>query len=385
MSNYIFNFSTRIISGSGTIDGVGEEIKKFGAKSVLIATDPFLMQSKTIDRVIKSLEEADVAYMLFPQVQPDPSVECVQNACTVLMSHQCDAVLGVGGGSAIDVAKGAAILATNAGPISQYEGADKIPVPPLPVFAIPTTAGTGTEVSQTTVLSDGAVKRSIRSVLSTPKVAFLDPTVLETIPRNVAISSALDALAHNIESYVSLWASPMTECLSEYGIRLVGENLRQYIANPKNAKAANNMQLSAMLGAAAFVNSRVGLPHALGMALGGVIHIPHGLACGIALAPCIEYSWIANPKKYKKIAELLGEDVGGLSDEVGAQRVVPAIVKLFESIATPIALSAYGVEEEHIEALAVEMVRPGLHLTDPRQANVDDARKIIQRAMNYGL
>lgn len=385
MNNYVFNFSTRIVSGAGAINKVGEEVKKFGAKNLLIATDPFLMQSKIIDVVTASLAQEGVEYVLFPQVQPDPSVECVQDACTVLLNNNCNAVLGLGGGSAIDVAKGAAILATNPGPIAQYEGADKIPNCPLPIFAIPTTAGTGSEVSQTSVLSDGEAKRSIRSVMATPKVAFLDPMVLETVPRKVAISSGLDALAHNIESYVSLWASPMTECLSEFGIKLAAENLRQHIANPKNAEAANNMQLSAMLGAAAFVNSRVGLPHALGMALGGVVHIPHGLGCGLGLAPCIEYSWIANPKKYKRIAELMGENVAGLSDEEGAQRVVPALKKLFESLDTPMALSAYGVKEEHLEALAAEMIRPGLHLTDPRQADVNDARAILAKAMNYNM
>ena len=155
MSNYVFNFSTRIVSGVGALDKVGEEVKKFGAKNLLIATDPFLMKSKTIDAVTASLDREGVEYVLFPQVQPDPSVECVQDACTVLLNNNCDAVLGVGGGSAIDVAKGAAILATNPGPIAQYEGADKIPNGPLPIFAVPTTAGTGSEVSQTSVLSDG--------------------------------------------------------------------------------------------------------------------------------------------------------------------------------------------------------------------------------------
>lgn len=385
MSHYVFNFSTRIVSGIGAIAEVGAEVKKFGVNKVLIATDPFLMKSKTIDAVTASLDNADIEYVVFPQVESDPSVECAQNACTILLSHNCDAVLGVGGGSAIDVAKGAAILATNPGPIAQYEGADKIPVAPLPIFAIPTTAGTGSEVSQTSVLSDGKAKRSIRSVMAAPKAAFLDPVVLESIPRKVAISSALDALAHNIESYVSLWASPMTECLSEYGIKLAAENIRQHIANPKNEEAANNMQLSAMLGAAAFVNSRVGLPHAFGMALGGVVHIPHGLGCGLGLAPSIEYSWIANPKKYKRIAELMGEDVAELSDVEGAQMVVPALKKLFKDLDTPMALSAYGVKDEHIDALAEEMIRPGLHLTDPRQANVEDAKTILHNAMNYNM
>ena len=178
----------------------------------------------------------------------------------------------------MDSGKAAAILATNIGPISQYEGAEKIPNHPLPIFAIPTTAGTGSEVSQSSILADGNVKRSIRSVWAAPKIAFLDPTVVETVPRKVAASAGLDALAHNLESYVSRWASPMTEALGEKGLKLIGESIFQYVANPKNHEAAQKMQMAAMLGAASFANSRVGLHHAFGMALGGVVQLPHGLA-----------------------------------------------------------------------------------------------------------
>ena len=382
-SQYAFYYSTKIVSGQSALEAIGEEIKVYGLKKALIITDRVIAKTVTMERVKASLCASGIGYALFEDVEPDPTVISVEAANELLKQECCDCVVGVGGGSALDAAKGAAILGTNDAPISQYEGANKIPNAPHPIFAVPTTAGTGSEVSQSSILSDGPVKRSIRSTMAAPKVAFLDPLAVATVPKSVAISSGLDALAHNIESYLSLWASPVSECLSMYGIRLAAENLRPYVANPQNVDAASNMQLSALLGAAAFANSRVGLPHALGMALGGVLHIPHGLGCGLALAPCMEYSWVGNPGKYRTIAGLMGRNTAGLTDKEAAEAAIGAVVELIHSLDTKIALSAHGVTVEHFELLAAEMIRPGLHLTDPRKAVLDDARAIIVRAMHY--
>lgn len=384
-SQYTFFYTTKIVSGPQVLGSVGEELAACGVKKTLIVTDKVIGKTAAMANVTASLDKAGISYAIFDDVEPDPTVASVEAACALLKQAACDSVIGLGGGSALDAAKGAAILATNPSPISQYEGANKIPFAPCPTFAIPTTAGTGSEVSQSSILSDGPVKRSIRSTMAAPKIAFLDPLAVSTVPKSVAVSSGLDALAHNIESYLSRWASPVSECLSMYGIRLAAENLRPYVANPANLEAAGNMQLSALLGAASFANSRVGLPHALGMALGGVLHVPHGLGCGLALAPCMEFSWIGNPAKYRTIAELMGMKTDGLTEKGAAKAAITAVVELIHSLDTTIALSAHGVREEHIEPLAAEMIRAGLHMTDPRTATLEDARAIIVRAMNYDI
>lgn len=384
-SNWTFIMSTKIVSGVNVIDAVGEELSLSGIKSILVVTDEAMMETEVIARVIKSLKTANINNVIFPQVQPDPTVKCAEDAYKVLSGNNCEAVIGVGGGSAIDVAKATAILATNPGPISQYEGANKIPTPPLPIYAVPTTAGTGSEVSQSSILADGPLKKSIRSIWAAPKAAFLDPTVVSTVPLKVAISSGLDALAHNLEAYVSRWASPMTECLNEKGLRLIGESIRQYLGNPENFEAASKMQLAAMLGAAAFANCRVGTPHALGMALGGAVHIAHGLGCGLALAPCIEFSWVANPIKYRKIAEFLGVRIEELSDVSAVKALIRYIVELEESFGVAPDLRSYGVTEEHIDILAEDMIRGGQQLTDPRSLSLEDAKAIVRRALDYKL
>jgi len=384
-NEFTFYYSTKVMSGNGVLKAIGSEIKAHACQKALIITDQVIAKSEALQIIRDSLEQAGVEYNVYAEVEPDPTVESIEAACAILQEHRCDCVIGLGGGSPMDAAKGAAIRATNAAPISQYEGANKIPNAPLPVFAVPTTAGTGSEVSQSSILTDGPVKRSIRSAMAAPKIAFLDPSCVATVPPSVAVSAGLDALAHNMESYLSLWSSPMSECFSATGIRLVAQNLRQYVANPKNLVAAGNMQLAALLGAASFLNSRVGLPHALGMALGGVIHIPHGLACGLALAPCMEYSWIGNPKKYRDIAEFMGENTAGMSDKVAAEAAIRAVVELIHSLDTQIALSCYGVGDEHVEPLAQEMIRAGLQLTDPRTSTVEDAKAIVSNAMHYDL
>ena len=384
-AQYTFFYTTKIVSGPEALDLIGDELKISGVKKTLIVTDKVMAGSETMAKAKASLAGAGNDFAVFEEVEPDPSVATVEAAAELLRLSACDSVMGLGGGSALDAAKGAAILGANDGPISQYEGANKIPNPPCPIFAVPTTAGTGSEVSQSSILADGPVKRSIRSTMAAPRIAFLDPLAVSTVPAAVAVSSGLDALAHNIESYLSLWASPVSECLSKHGIKLAAENLRPYMANPRNQEAAGNMQLSALLGAAAFANSRVGLPHALGMALGGLLHLPHGLACGLALAPCMEYSWIGNPGKYRTIAELMGVNTRGLTEKGAANAAVKAVVELIHSLDTVIALRAHGVKDEHLGPLAEEMIRAGLQLTDPRQSTLDDARAIIGRAMNYDL
>ena len=380
---FTFFYATKIVSGPGAVETIGDELKICGVKKTLIVTDKVIAKTETMAKAKASLANVGIDLTVFEGVEPDPTVTVVEAAAGFLKQNACDSVVGIGGGSSLDAAKGAAMLATNAGPISQYEGANKISNAPCPIFAVPTTAGSGSEVSQSSILTDGPIKRSIRSTMAAPKIAFLDPLAVSTVPKSVAVSSGLDALAHNIESFLSLWASPVSECLSMFGIKLAAENLRPYVANPQNLEAAGKMQLSALLGAAAFANSRVGLPHALGMALGGVMHMPHGLACGLALAPCMEYSWIGNPGKYRVIAELMGLNHGGLTEKAAAEAAIAAVTELIHSLDTRIALSAHGVKEEHIEPLASEMIRAGLQLTDPRQSTLNDARAIVGRAMNY--
>lgn len=383
--DWTFVYSTKIILGSTALSSVGNEMAKLNIKKLLIVIDPFLKNSTTEEKIQASLEASGISYTMFYVKPGDPTVQQVEEATKVYKENFCEATLGCGGGASLDTAKGAVILLTNPGPLSQYEGADKIPNAMPPIFEVPTTAGTGAEVSQSAILSDGSRKMSIRSIMLTPKAAFLDSEVVSTVPRNVAIGSGLDTLAHNVESFVSIWASPMSEIYSAEGIRLVGKSLRQYVANPFNEEAARDMQLSALLGAAAFTNSRVGIPHGLGTALGGFYHLPHGLACGISLPACMEFSWIANPAKYRRIGELLGVKNDGLSDSDACKNTVNAVVQLIHDLGIKCALVEHGVKPEDTGAIAEEIMRAGYPATDPRKTTLDDIKQIVTRAMYYDV
>lgn len=384
-SKWTFVCPTKLISGAGCLGTIGQEVLRNGFKRAMIVTDPVIAKSPMLDTILQSLNAENIDSIVFSQVEPEPTVENVENAVEVLKAHNCECLIALGGGSAMDAAKGAAVLATNTPPIQQYEGADKVPVTPMPLFAVPTTAGTGSEVSQSAVLRDGNAKRSVRSVGLIPRAAFLDPVVVSTVPYGVAVNCALDALAHNLEAYLSRWASPMTEMVNELGLRLIGENLLAYCANPGNLEAAANMQLAAMLGAAGFGNARVGLPHTMGMALGGVAHIPHGLACGISMPVCVKYSWPGNPAKYRRIAELLGVKVEGLNDMEMGQALVKYLYDLIRMLDKDVALSAYGVTDDQAEAIAADMFRQGMHVTDPREITLEGTTALVREAIHFAV
>jgi len=319
---------------------------------------------------------------IFSEVMPDPTVKLVEKGTEIIKNGNFDVIIGLGGGSNIDAAKAMSVMANNPGSIIDYEGADKFTNPPMPIIAIPTTAGTGSEVTYSSVITDTDrnYKFVVWSSLLVPRVAILDPRMPATAPRMVRVAAGMDALTHAIESYVSKNANTYTETLALSAIKLIEENLRQSVADSHNATAITNMQIAANMAGMAFTNTRLGIVHALALPPSAMFHVPHGLANAILLPHGMEFNLIANPKKFINIAKTMGEHVESMRLMDAAMSAVDAVIELADDIGAPVTLESVGVTRESLPKMAEDAMKSGHIAVNPREVTYDDALGILEKA-----
>ncbi|MGI5837552.1 MAG: iron-containing alcohol dehydrogenase [Chloroflexota bacterium] len=383
LSNWQFFAPTKIVFGPGSIGTIADEIKTLGVSKVLIATDKGVAKAGVLQKVVDLIRAAGLEVTIFDEVEPNPSVATVEKCYRLYKENGCQMAIGVGGGSSMDTAKATCILATNEGPITRFEGANKVPNTPAPSIAVPTTAGTGAEVTQTCVITDTSrnYKVSIRSTLNVCKVAILDPQLLTSLPPAVVASTGMDALAHAVESYLSTAASPLTEALSLEATRVIANRLRAFVANPADEQAAADMLYASMTAGLAFANGRLTAVHAIAHAVGGHFHVAHGVGCALMLAPVMEFCIPAAAAKMAKVAEVMGEDISGLSQEQAARKAVDAVVKLAKDIGVPTRLAEVGVTADKIDVLAADSEASGIQNTTPRKPTLEEIKNLIKNAM----
>ncbi|WP_134703977.1 iron-containing alcohol dehydrogenase [Ammoniphilus sp. YIM 78166] len=385
LDTFEFGLHTQIHYGIGRLNELGAILKNYDLDRVLICTDPGIAQSGVLEKVEGILQKSEIQYTVFKEVEPDPTLEVIGKVKQLFLDHQCQALIGLGGGSSIDTAKGASAAVANPGDLGQYEGKNKLPNRGPDIIAIPTTAGTGSEVTHATVLKDTQrqYKMGILSQHLHPKAAILDPELLTTLPRGLAAITGMDALSHAIESYTSNQAQPITEALGLHAIRLIGKNLRPFVARRTDIEAASQMMLASTIAGAAFIWGRVAAVHALSHPLGGRYKIPHGLANSILLPVVMEFNVSSNFEKFKEIAILLGEDVSGLSLRDAAYRSVTAVKNLVEDLEIHATLSANNVKlsPEELQVVAQEAFDSGIALANPKAVSVQDLKKILEKAL----
>ncbi len=383
LTSWQFHAPPRIVFGPGMVKTVGDEAKALGAKRVLVVTDKGVAGAGILAKVLGSLQAAGLETQVFDKVEANPRVGTVEAGHRLFVEKGCDLAVGVGGGSSMDSAKAICILATNPGPITQYEGANKYPHTPAPTIAVPTTAGTGAEVTQTCVVTDPSrnYKISVRGSTNVSRAAILDPQLLTSLPPAVVASTGMDALAHAVESYLSTSASPLTEALALEAIRVIAARLRDFVRNPADESTAAEMMYAAMTAGLAFANSRVTAVHAIAHALGGHFNVPHGVACAMMLPPVMEFCLPVAAAQLTRIASAMGEDVAGLSAEAAAPRAVTAVIRLKRDVGIPERLRDVGVTPDRIEALAIDADVSGIHLTTPRKVTLEDEKRLIESVM----
>jgi alcohol dehydrogenase class IV len=371
-----------VIFGNGAIHQVGESCLRLGATNVLIVSDPGIIEAGWIDVVIKSCKQIGLKYTTFYDVTINPKDSEVEKGCEVYTQNECDAIIGIGGGSAIDVAKAIAILATNGGRIHDYEGIDKIKHPLPPQVMIPTTAGSGSEVSQFSVIVDttGQKKMTIVSKSLIPDIAIIDPETLSTKSARLTASTGLDVLTHGIEAYVSLAATPLTDVQAKNAISLVAQYLRPSVASKINKEAKTNMAMASLQAGLAFSNAILGAVHAMSHAIGGKYPILHGDVNSILLPHVMEYNLLANPKKFADIALFFGVDTRGMSDMEAGKKAIEYVKNLTVDIGAPQRLSDIGLEKEEIRKMSLIALHDACMITNPRDVTVEDIEEIFRKA-----
>lgn len=384
---HTFSNPTEILYGTGSIRQLANLVTKEQAKKVLVITDPGVCQAGLVQEVETQLHAAGVGYDVFADVEPNPSVATVEKAFQQYRTCCADMLIAMGGGSAIDVGKAVSVLAANGGTITQYEGIDTFTHPIVPLIAIPTTAGTGSEVTLFTVITD--TKRDYKLTVGgrklAPAYAIVDPALTLTMPRSVTASTGLDALVHAIESYTSLAAYPLSEALALEAIRVISANLRQAVFNGANLAARENMLYGSLVAGLAFNNTRLGNVHAMSHPVSAMFKVAHGVANSILLPHVMEFNVYAVPEKFRAIANAMGYCTDGLPLMEAAQLAIMAVKELAADIGIPSSLRDTGVHEDAIPQMTQDAMKSGNIAVNPRKTTEADIRMLFEKAMGPSI
>ncbi len=382
---YQFKAPSVIVNGPGAAREVGSFAKGLGKKA-LIVTDGNLEKFGLLKEVRASLEAAGVPFAVYDKVVTEPTMDYTEEGLKVYKGWQADFLIAVGGGSPMDTAKSIAALSTNSGKITDFMGANKIPKPGAPLIAIPTTAGTGSEVTPFTIITDTVrdVKMLIASLYIIPHVALVDPLMTLTMPQEITAATGLDALTHAIEAYVSVKAQPITDTLALQAIRVISANLRQAWSNGDNLEARTNMVMGALQAGLAFANSSVALVHGMARPIGAYFHAPHGVSNAALLPTVIEFSVLGNPRRYADIAEAMGEITEGFSLLDAAYLAAEAVKRLNDDLKVP-TLKGLGVEEKKfnsvVKQMAADAIASGSPGNNPRKATPEEIVELYKKAL----
>ena len=374
----------RTLLGKDALYEAGEEIKMLRGHKALIVTDPGVAATGLVSALGEQLGIAGIGSEVYDKVIPEPPARLIDEAVLKAGTQDCDVVIGLGGGSSLDVAKGAAMMAVHEGNILDYVGVNMFLRRGLPLILVPTTAGTGSEGSWVCVVTDEKenTKKSLYSSLLLPDTAILDPMVTLSMPQQVTADTGFDALVHAIDSYISLNATPYTKILAIQAISLIARNLPVAYAKGTDAEARYNMLLAANLAGMAFTSGGLGATHGLAYPLGAEFHMSHGRSNAIMLLYVMSFNKTGNLRGYADIAETMGENISGLDPYEAAERSVEAVKKLLRAVNIPHRLSDYGIKADHIPSLVQGGLKQSrFFVANPRNLCEDEIREIYQNAL----
>ena len=349
---FSYYLPTKLSFGFGALEGLGAEVKGLGGTRVLVVTDSVMVKTGIAGRVTGLLGKA--SFEVFDGVEAEPKIEVAQSVGEKARSAPYDLVVGVGGGSSMDMAKVAAGLATNPGSARSYVGSDLFTRKPLPSIMVPTTAGTGAELTVTSMVTVDGHKQWINSPLLLPSAAVVDPELTMTMPQGVTAATGMDALCHNAEAYLSNSASPITDSAALEGVRLIVNNLEKAYDSGSDRGAREGMSLGALMGGIA-LQAKMVYGHSIGYTIATRFRLAHGVSCGLPLPYIISNYAVACAPKMKKLAEAAGVDAEGRPAELGV-RVAERVRSIAAHVRIPTTMKELGVAEGDLQALADECV-----------------------------
>ncbi len=383
LSNLRKFVAPEILFGAGARKTVGNYARTFGARKVLLVSDPGVQQAGWVADVEQTLREALIEYVLFTDVSPNPRSEEVMRGAALYESEDCNLIVAVGGGSPMDCAKGIGIVSSHGRHILEFEGVDTLTVPIPPLILIPTTSGTSADVSQFAIINDEfeRVKISIVSKSVVPDVSLIDPETTMTMDPFLTACTGVDALVHAIEAFVSTGSGPMTDMHALDAIRLINGNLADLIRHPDDLQLREQVMLGSMKAGLAFSNAILGAVHAMSHSLGGYLDLPHGLCNAMLLEHVIDFNYRETPDKFKVIADTLGVDVRGMNSSEIRKRLMQRVIGLKQEVGLKESLAVFGVNVSDIPSLSKNAIKDPCILTNPRKSSRRDVEVIYEEAL----
>jgi alcohol dehydrogenase class IV len=361
-----FMMPSAIYFGNDSSRKIADVVSSFGVSKILIVTGKVVRKIGMLEPVEKALESISKSFIVYDGVEQEPITDYVEIGLEIYRKNKCELVIGLGGGSPLDVAKAISAMSANEGKISDYKGIDKLQKRGAPIIAVPTTSGTGSEVTRYCAIIDPVtnVKMLITSPHIIPDVAIVDPVLTVSCPKGLTAATGIDALTHAIEAYVSVKANPLSDMFALQAVSLLAGNLRTAWANGNNLEAREKVMIGAMYAGIAFCNSSVALVHGMSRPIGANFNIAHGISNAAILGTVMDFSYIGNVARYADLAEAMGNEVHVLSEIEGARAAVDSVKELIADLEIP-TLRGLGLDKKKLEALAQKMAEDAIASGSP--------------------
>lgn len=382
MKEFSFSVPQEIIVGKGSLARLPEAAEKLGGKHGFIISGPHLNKMGIVASCSESLENAGIKVDAYTETEGNPSVETVEKAAAAFCKSGADFIIALGGGSPMDVAKAVGVVARYGGSITEYEGGGRVPGDIIPLIAIPTTAGTGSEVTAFSVITDHSrnYKLTVFSYKLIPAYAILDPELLTTAPVSVAAACGIDAMVHALEAYISKDASPFSDAMAEKALELIGKNIRRYVADRTDIEAAEAMITGSLFAGIAFSWARLGDVHAMSHPVSAYFDVPHGVANAILLPAIVEYNALADRGKYLKLFNYISLTPASEA-EFEPFMLVDLLTELNEQLGIPGSLGEVGVTADKFDAMADDAMKSGNIAVNPRSTTKKDVLFLYEKAL----
>ncbi|PET81740.1 iron-containing alcohol dehydrogenase [Bacillus cereus] len=383
-----FRMPKSVLYGRNSLEKLGEQSKKLG-KRAFIVTDTIMEKLGYVEKCMQQLNKKGIIVSTYNKVDAEPTNIHVLEALSLCKEEKCDFIIGIGGGSCIDAAKAVAVLYTNGGEVEDYVQKDiEIENNPLPLIAIPTTSGTGSEVTSVAVITNKKtdVKMMMKHPSFIPKVAIIDPVLTSSLPPQITTATGIDALCHAIEAYISKFSQPLTDVLALSAIESIMKYLRIAYEDGHNMEAREAMMIASLQAGIAFSNASVTLVHGMSRPVGALFHVPHGISNAILLPTVLEFTKTSAVKRFAKIGRNLNKDLYSNSDEEVADYTIGEIKKLCYDLRIP-NLKEYGIDEIEFEnaisKMASDAIESGSPANNPRVPSYDEIKELYRECFNY--
>lgn len=382
MNSFTFKIPQNILFGMGSLAQLPDLLAESGSNHVFLISDGGLAKLGVVEKIESIIRSANITCTTYLGVLPNPTVSIVDEAAALYKQCGATSIVALGGGSSMDVAKAVGVLVNYGGSITQYEGNFKVPGPIVPMIAIPTTAGTGSEVTASAVITDESrnYKLSVFSYELLPRYALLDPALIMTAPASIAASCGVDALIHAMEAYISTKATPFSDAMAEKAMELIGSSLRRFVANRQDEEAACAMMLGCNFAGIAFAWARLGNVHAMSHPVSGYFHVAHGVANSILLPTVLEYNALADHGRYQKMYNYIHQGTP-CTEKFQPSMLVEEIRRLNAELGIPARLSNVGVTADKIPAMAEDAMKSGNIPANPRQTTLKDMIALYEKAL----